>query len=143
MMIFTRTFNPTWRRYGKKRLIYAVLKLRQKREPPKIRKVSNIKNCDWEKFREEMQMVPWSVCSIFEDLDDCSWAGEKLFLDVRKKFISERQAKIRGKKLPWINTSLRKEMNKNYKLLIKAKRSKDHADWALYRTSRNRVTALL
>ena len=34
-------------------------------------------------------------------------------------------------------------MNKRYKLLITAKRSKDPADWASYKTSRNKVTALL
>ena len=68
-------------------LIYAVNEtenLRQKREPSKIREVSNIKNCNWEKFREEMQMAPWSVCSIFEDIDDCSWAWKSYTLMLEK-----------------------------------------------------------
>ena len=34
-------------------------------------------------------------------------------------------------------------MNKRYKLLIKAKRDNDPADWALYKASRNKVISFL
>ena len=55
-----------------------------------------------------------------------------------------RDAKIRDKSLPWINTSIRKEMNKRYyKLLRDAKLSGDPEKWKLYKEKRNAVKKLL
>ena len=95
-------------------LIYTILKMRQNEVPRKVKLSSNVKNCNWEKFREEMRMAPWPVCSTFEDIDDCFWAWEKLYHDVRNRLISKRLVKIRVKTHPWLNNSLRKEMNKRY-----------------------------
>ena len=48
-----------------------------------------------------------------------------------------RDAKIRDKSLPWINTSIRKEMNKRYKLLKDEILSGDPEKWRLYKEKRN------
>ena len=61
--------------------------------------------------------APWSVCSIFDDIDDCVWAWESLRKDIIKEEIPERKANVIKKSLPWVTTDIRKLMNKRYKTL--------------------------
>eukprot|EP00112_Aurelia_sp_Birch-Aquarium-sp1_P014347 Seg309.5 transcript_id=Seg309.5/GoldUCD/mRNA.D3Y31 product="RNA-directed DNA polymerase from mobile element jockey" protein_id=Seg309.5/GoldUCD/D3Y31 len=124
-------------------LVYVVLKLRRKRIPPRLKIVTNNKKCDWKGFEEQMDLVPWSVCSVFDDINDCLWAWDKLYSDVKNEFIKERKAKIRSNSLSWITTDIRKEINKRYNLLNKAQSSKLPSDWQAYKKARNHVTSLL
>ena len=55
-------------------LSYAVLKLRRNSPPPhRFRTTSNVKKYDWESFRRSLSYTPWSVCNVFDEVDDHKW----------------------------------------------------------------------
>ena len=61
----------------------------------------------------------------------------------RKDYIKERSDKVCSKALQWMNGDIRKEMNKRYKLLKKAKITKRETDWLANKNKRNAVTKML
>ena len=111
--------------------------------PPRYQKVSNVSKCDWASFNKSLEDVPWHVCDIFDDIDDSVWAWTQLYENVKIDYIKERYAKVRSKTLPWMTGEIRKEMNKRYKLLKKAKTTKRETDWLAYKSKRNAVTNML
>ena len=57
--------------------------------------------------------------------------------------IPQRRVKIRSDSLPWMNSHIRKTMNKRYKILKRAKESGSKVLWDEYKKLRNEVTKLL
>ena len=100
------------------RLNYCVLHLFRKRSPAKLKTVVDWKHCDIKNFKDSLALVPWHTCNIFDDIDDNYWLAESLYKDLSKEFLKTRKAKIRDKSLPWMNSDIRKLMNKRYKLLV-------------------------
>ena len=66
-------------------LLYAAIKTHVARPPPKIVSIRNFRNFDPTEFQHDIVTAPWSVCSAFEDPDDCYWAWCKLFGDICDK----------------------------------------------------------
>ena len=86
-----------------------------------------------------LALVPWRVCSVFDDVEDNCWLAESLYKDFSSEFLKTRKAKVRGKPLPWMNSKIRKIMNKRYELLVKAQASHNADDWDKLRRLRNQV----
>lgn len=120
-------------------LVYGVYKIFVGKEKPVFKKVKNFKGVDLAAFNKELESAPWLVCSVFEDIDDHTWAWEKLYKDIADKHIPTRQVKFRKKSLPWITRDIRKLMNLRYKALEKFRRTKETDDWNRYKTLRSRV----
>ena len=95
-------------------------------------------------FQDDLNSVPWWTCSIFEDVDDIAWAWENLFNDVVNCHVATRRVKARQRSLPWMNSEIRKAMNKRYKLLRLCDGSQaSKKNWEDYKKARNNVTKLL
>ena len=92
--------------------------------------------------RTDFEQAPWHMCSLFEDLDDTTWAWEKTYKEIMKEHVPKRKAKIRTDSLPWMNASVIKCMDKRYKQLFKANQTKDPEDWKKYRELRSYTTKL-
>ena len=101
-------------------LIYAVINLKRKRQKPTLKTVYDYKKVDLDSLQRDFAAAPWSICNVFDDLDDATWAWECLYKDIMKSHVHARRVKIRRGSLPWMNSSIRKELNKRYKLLLKA-----------------------
>ena len=91
-------------------------------------KNSNIKN-----FKTALSQVPWHICNVFDDVDDNYWLTASVYNDIEQEHLKKRKVKIRNKSLPWINSSIRKLMNKRYKQLRKAQTTNLPDDWKEYR----------
>ena len=63
-------------------LIYATIRLKNKRPSPKIIKTRNYKRMDVEKFKHDLERTPFHIASIFEEPDDQLWVWERLFDDI-------------------------------------------------------------
>ena len=99
---------------------------------------------DQKALQSEFASAPWHICNIFDDIDDATWAWETLYKYIVNHHIPCRKAKIRSTSLPWMTSSLRKELNKRYNLLLKAQKSpKGSHQWAAYKKQRNYCTKLL
>ena len=102
------------------------------------------KKVDLDSLKTDFAAAPWSICNVFDDLDDATWAWECLYKDIMKSHVPARRVKIRRGSLPWMNSSIRKELNKRYKLLLKAQQTpKGSQAWTDYKKARNHCTNLL
>ena len=89
---------------------------------------------------EEIGLLPWHSCQVFDDVDDNYWMIEKLYEQIKTEQLLKQKANVRTKSLPWVNNKIRKLMNQRYKQLIKAQKSKDPEDWKMYKELRNKVS---
>ena len=98
---------------------------------------------DKKQLYTDFEHAPWHLINLFDDIDDCHSIWNYLYKDIMDHHIPSRKAKIRSNSLPWIDSSIRKEMNKRFKLLSEAKASGDSVKWRQYREKRNKVKSLL
>ena len=97
-----------------------------------------------EQFKATLKETPWDSVFIFDDIDDMLSSWELLFntaLDSNCPWRVKRVAKAR--KLPWLNSSVTKQLRERDRLLKIAKRSQNPADWESYKAARNKAVSLL
>ena len=123
--------------------VYANLRMRKEKSPLLIKTINNYRTFNQQKFRNDIEGAPWSVCEIFDDIDDQVWAWQHLYQRIVSDHIPTRQMRMRKNKLPWITNEIRKEQNKHYHLLKLYKANKDTHTWSLYKATRNRVKRLI
>ena len=68
---------------------------------------------------------------------------ETLYNDIKHKNLKQRKAKVMTKYLPWMNSEIRKLMNKRYKQLLKAQKTKQPNDRRKFKELRNNVNKAL
>ena len=119
-------------------LIYAVINLRRTYHKPALKVIRDFKNVDVSALRHEFASTPWNICDIFDDIDDSVWAWETRCKYTINHHISLRKVNVRSNNLSWMNSSLRKGMNKRYKLLTQAQNTpKGSVQWSNYQKQRN------
>ena len=121
-------------------LIYATIRLKNKRPPPKFIKTRNFKKMDVEKFKHDFECTPFHIASIFEEPDDQLWVWERLFNDISNEHAPWKEIKARSVSSPWITCEIRHKMNRRYKLFKAAISSKCPEQWSNYKRVRNEVT---
>ena len=122
-------------------LIYATIRLKNKRPPPKFIKTRNYKRMDVETFKHDLECTLFHIASIFEEPDDQLWVWERLFDDISNEHAPWREIKVRSFSSPWITCEIRHKMNRRYKLFNAAISSKCPEQWSNYKRVRNEVTS--
>ena len=121
-------------------IVYMVLNIFRKPTKPKIIDVKNYKKLNLNDLKSEFERAPWNICNTFDDMDDIMWAWEHLYKDILNDHLTVKKVKIRTNSLPWMNSTLKKEMNFRYKLLKRAQNyQKENNIWLKYRKQRNYV----
>ena len=100
------------------------------------------KNFDESIFVEQLSMVPYHVGEIFDDIDDSYWFFNELTMQVVDAIAPLKRRQIKGKRIPYMNSELRKAMNVKNMLKRKYDRCKTSANWIRFRTHRNIVSSL-
>lgn len=75
--------------------VYANLRMRKEKSPLMI--INNYRNFNQQKFRNDIESAPWSVCEIFDDIDDQVWAWQHIYQRIVSDHISTRQVRKRKK----------------------------------------------
>lgn len=57
-------------------LVYATMKLKNKRQPPKFIKTRDYKNLNVENFTQGLESAPFHVASVFDEPDDVFGHGK-------------------------------------------------------------------
>ena len=114
-------------------LVYATLKLGSKRPPPKIIRTRNFKNFNAANFKADIEKIPFHILEIFHHKDDALWGWELLFKDICNAHAPFKDVKVRSMSAPWINNTIRHNMNRRFKLFKEANRTKDPSKWAAYK----------
>ena len=105
-------------------LIYTVLNLRKQRSEFILKTVIDWKRCDVPKLKEEIKQAPWHSCNVFEDIDDNNWMMTSIYKGITNRNLPKRKAKVRKSSLPWMNSEIRKLINKRFKQLERHRRTK-------------------
>ena len=122
-------------------LIYAVTNIHRQKNLTKTITSHKIKNI--EQLKHDFELVPWHILEIFDDVDDVQHLWYSLYAEILKDHTKTVKLKKRAKNKPWINKEIRKELNKRYKLLLDAKRTKNPDTWNAYKAQRNHCKRLL
>ena len=124
--------------------MYTVFKLKTKRAPPKLITVNDYKSINKDNLQRELQSAPWNLIDIFDDADDAAWCWETMFRGTFSEHLNQRKVKVRAANEPWMTRSIRKALNKRFKLFKKAiKLGKNNAAWLEYKTMKNQCTKLI
>ena len=126
------------------KFIYAIYDLKPRKPNPIIITSQSFKNVNEKQLQEDLEYAPWWACLTFQDIDDMAWAWEVMYKDIINSHATTRQVKIKQNSLPWMNSTIRKQMNKRYKLLKLCDGTPTTANhWKEYKTIRNRISKLM
>ena len=121
-------------------LIYATIRLKNKRPLPIIVKTRDYKRKDIRGFRDDIESAPFHIAFIFNDPDDNLWAWQYLFNDLCDKHAPWKNVKIRS---IWMTSDIRLKMNRRYKLFKGSVSTNYPRKWSAYKKARNNVTSEL
>ena len=113
-----------------------------KSEPSKI-VYRSFKHFSEEKYLQDLEMVPFHIADVFDDIDDVMWAHNALFANIVNEHAPLKCKSIKGKQVPYMNGNLRRAIN--VKAMLKRKLDKDKSNnqsWSKYKKQRNYVTKL-
>ena len=114
-------------------LVYATVNLRGISEKPKSRIVRDFKRVDIKLFN--LNLLLFHGLSVITLM---------ILMYIIDQHIPLRMAKVRSKSLPWMTSSLRKELNKRHNLLLKAQKTpRGSPEWLAYKKQINYCTKLL
>lgn len=88
-------------------LVHEFAQTKVKRPPPEIIRARSYNNFDKVKFSKDIGEAPWSVCEVFDNLDDCYWAWKQIFGEICNKHAPFHEFKVRHQSLPWITPQIR------------------------------------
>ena len=90
-----------------------------------------------------MQIVPFHIIDLFDELDDKVYAFEQLFLlSVLNENAPIKQTMIRGNQVPYMTEQWRRVIRHRYKLWKKFTLNRTDANYEAYKTQRNAYTSL-
>ena len=107
---------------------------------PKTNNYHSYKKFDDETFINDVQNIPFSVCDVFDDVDDRLWSFNKLFSDVIDKDTPIKKKILKKTSLPYMNSRLRRAIHKKNMLYNAYKKGK--VKWDMCRKQRNLMTAI-
>ena len=88
-------------------LVYTILRSAPRARSRKIC-VHRVKNFSRENFVHDMQIVPFRIIDLFDELDDKLYAFEQLFLSVLNEHAPIKQTMIRGNQVPYMTEQWRR-----------------------------------
>ena len=94
-------------------------------------------------LRNDIDQIPFSVCNIFDDVDDSYWAFNKLLREIVDEHVPIKRRRTRKHEAPFLNTVYRKMLRKKATCWHSYLKAKSNAYWERYRCARNRCTSLL
>ena len=115
-------------------------KLHTPHTSPKTIHYRSYKKFNDDTFINDVQNIPFSVCDVFDDVDDRVWSFNRLFSDIIDKNAPTKKKTLKKPSLPYMNSRLRRAIHKKNMLYNAYKKGK--VKWDTYRKQRNLTTAI-
>ena len=100
------------------------------------------RNLNVDAFRQDVESIPFSVCNVFDDINDSHWAFNKLLNEVVNEHIPIKSKRTRKHEAPFVNDEYRKAIRSKASSWHSYLREKSNENWHKYRRIRNKCTAL-
>ena len=123
-------------------MIYGVMKTVNLNKPAKTITYRSYKTFDEEKFNQDLEQAPFQVGSVFDDVNDKLWYFHKLYSTVVDQHAPLKSKKIRPMQPAFMNSKLRKNVNRKAQLRNRYNRQPTKRNWEQYRIQRNRTTLI-
>ena len=81
-------------------IVYATMKLKNKRPPPTYINTRDYRKFDAENFRQDIESAPFHIALVFEEPDDVLRAWQTLFNGICDELVAQKEVKIRSKSAP-------------------------------------------
>ena len=119
-------------------LIYVTTSLRAPRLAKKTVTYRNYKNFQAESFIKDLEYIPTSVTSVFNDPSDNYWAYLSMVKDVVDDHAPLKTIKTRAKEVPFMNRPLKQAIRKRKRLHKRYQMFPTNTSWEKYRLQRNK-----
>ena len=116
---------------------FCQLSIKYCKDKPYIREVWNYNRADFQGLKNVLEVAPWHVMEMFEDINDAENYFTNLLLTTAKEFIPYRKVKIDPSDKPWMTTQVKTAFRLRDKLHKKWKRTNMNIDLENYKQSRH------
>ena len=110
--------------------------------PTKTRKLihyRSMKKFDETVFCKEVEMIPFHIAYLFDDVNDIAWCHEHLLPDVIECHAPLKKRTLKLDSVPFMNSDLRKAIHRRNQLRNKFWKNRSQKNWEEYRKQRNRA----
>lgn len=118
-------------------IIFCVWKIKLVKLPPKSIKIRQYKKLNSDLFINDLININWDRYQLIPNVQDAWDFLYDEFTDVVDRHAPWRTVKVKGKHLPWINSDLISLFRERDKAWATYRRTRDNADWEVYRQLRN------
>ena len=122
--------------------ISAATKIKRPSNEPRTINYRTMKNFNEDVYKQDLEIAPFHVSHIFDDVDDKMWFHNNLLANIIEKNAPMKQKTIKTKQLPYMNDQLRKAINVKANLRRKFHKIHNQQSWEKYRKQRNLVNKL-
>ena len=122
-------------------LVYTILRSSAPGTPSRKICFRSLKNFSPENFVHDMEIVPFHIIDLFDELDDKVYASELLFVGVFKEHAPIKRTMIRGNQVPYMMEQWRRVIRHRNKLW-KFTRNRTDVKYEACKTQRNTCTSL-
>ena len=77
---------------------------------PRFSTYCDMRNFNSDSFCRDLSQVPWSICEIFNDINDCYYAWYTLFMEIANEHAPIRTKKCKKRQVPWMNLEIKELM---------------------------------
>ena len=121
-------------------LIYVALKKKINLNKPKIINFRSFKNFDSELFTRHLDMAPWHIIQLFDEVDDQVHVWNLIMNDVLNDLAPVKKMRVRDKDVPYMTPEWKSAIRAKRKANAKYLKNKTPETWELRRKTRNEAT---
>ena len=122
-------------------LVYTILRSSAPGTPSRKICFRSLKNFSPENFVHDMEIVPFHIIDLFDELDDKVYASELLFVGVFNEHAPIKRTMIRGNQVPYMMEQWRRVI-RHRNQLWKFTRNRTDVKYEACKTQRNTCTSL-
>ena len=124
-------------------LVYATLKLKISKLPPRFVKMRSFRHYDGRQFVAHLEQIPWDEIASVDDASEMLDHFNNKFIDVLDMHAPVKTIRIKHRCCPFVDAEIEDLMRNRNILLKRARQTRLSVDWEEYRSSRDRVKSEL
>ena len=123
-------------------MICGILKIANYRQIPKTITYHSYKSLDEDQLNNDILNAPFHVGSVFDSTDDKYWFFHTLYRNIIDEHLPLKSKKVRPTQPPFMNSVLRKNVNRKAQFRNRYNRFPTRQNWEIYRLQRNRTNQI-
>ena len=116
-------------------LVFTILRSRAPRSRSRKICVRSFKNFNRDKFIQDLQMAPFSIVDVFDEVDDKLYAFEQLYHEILNEHAPLKQTIVKGNQVPYMTEKWRKAIRYRNKLWRLFMRDRTNANYTITKFS--------